>query len=584
MAIVDQKAGGRQGLPNYVLYALARAENFSNCNSNSRTNPVTGTSCVFNDITTGNNNVPGLVGFNAGTGFDFTTGLGSVDAKNLVNAWPTGLQATVTSITTSMGATVNITHGQAITLTGQVQKSPSGAGPTGNIAFVTDQAGPQGGNVTVGAGSLSGSPAAFSASFNNLPGGTYNLSAHYPGDGTFAASDSAGIPVNVAKENTNVSLQATLFNVNLGPVTLGPIPYGDTNNILVFDATASGASGAGFPSGNINFADGGNPFGGILMNNRALGEAANCFTPLPCLTVGTHSVTASYVTGDNSFNPSGASNAVSITITKGNPALSITASNIGGPPTSTLPGAVPVSITARIGTGLGTISPAGTVQFFDGTTPLGSPSNILGGNAFAQVTFNSGGTHNLSAQYSGDSTYNGATSSTLAVNIVAPFTVAANFGANSATVAAGGTATYTLTLFQTGLGFSGTVTLACTGAPAGTTCATNPATTNLNSSAVPVTVTVNTTTSARLEHSPFRTWSPLFAGVLGVLVCGVGRKRKHAVLMLLAVFLVLGISACGGGGGGGGITFKPPTVATLTVTATSGSFSSSTNLSLTITH
>ena len=585
MAIVDQKAGGRQGLANYVLYPLAAAENFANCNSNNRTNPATGTSCVFNDITTGNSNVPGRVGFNAGTGFDFITGLGSVDAKNLVNAWPTGLQATVTSITTSMGATVNITHGQSITLTGQVQKSPSGAGPTGNIAFVTDQAGPQGGNVTVGAGTLSGSPASFSASFSNLPGGTYNLSAHYPGDGTFAASDSAGIPVNVAKENSSVSLQAKLFNVNLGPIALGPIPYGDANNILVFDGLVNASSGFGFPSGNINFSDGGNPFGGIGMNNRAQGEAANCFTPLPCLTVGTHSITASYPTGDNSFNPSGPSNVVSITITKGNPALNLTASNIGGPPTSTLPGAVPVSITAAINTGLGTVAPVGTVQLFDGTTALGSPGTVLGGLAHFQVTFNSGGTHNLSAQYSGDSTYNGATAPTLAVNVVAPFTVAANFGANSATVAAGGTATYTLTLFQSsGSGFNGTVTLTCTGAPAGTTCTTNPATTNLNSSAVPVTVTVNTTTSARLGASPFRTWSPFFAAVVGILVCGVGRKRKHAVLMLLAVFLVLGVSACGGGGSGGGINFRPPTVATLTVTGTSGSFSSSINLNLTITH
>lgn len=590
MAIVDQKAGDRQGLANYGLYKLAAAENFANCNSNSRTNPATSTACVFNDITTGNNNVPGLVGFNAGTGFDFTTGLGSVDANNLANAWPTGLSGTITNLTAMVNgnpvSSISITHGQSVTLTGQVQKSPSGVGPTGNIAFVTDEPGPQGnGFVTVGAGALSGSPASFSAPFSNLPGGTYNLSAHYPGDGTFAVSDSAGIPVNVAKENSSVSLQATLFNVNLGPVALAPIPYGDPNNILVFDATTSGLSGAGFPSGHINFSDGGNSFTGAEMNNRAQGEAANCITPAPCLAVGTHSVTASYVTGDSSFNPSGPSNAVSITITKGNPALNLTASNIGGPPTSTLPGAVPVSITAAINTGLGTVAPGGTVQLFDGTTALGSPSTVLGGLAHFQVTFNSSGTHNLSAQYSGDSTYNGATAPTLAVNVVAPFTVAANFGANSATVIAGGTATYTLTLFQSGgSGFNGTVTLACTGAPAGTTCTTNPASANLNSTAVVVTVTVNTTTSARLEHSPFRTWSPFFAAVVGILICGVGRKRRLAMLMLLSLLIIVSVTACGGGGGGGGTTFRPPTVATLTVTATSGSFSSSTNLNLTITH
>src|SRR5262249_7674545 len=182
--LVDQKVGGRQGLANYVLYSLAKAENFSSCNSSSRTDPTKGSTCVFNDITAGNTNVPGQTGFNGVQGFDMATGLGSVDANNLVNKWATlasGFQGTVTSITTSMGATVNITHGQAVTLTAQVQKSPSGAGPTGTVAFVTDQPGPQGGFLTVGAGNLSSSPATFSAPFGNLPGGTYNLSAHYPG-------------------------------------------------------------------------------------------------------------------------------------------------------------------------------------------------------------------------------------------------------------------------------------------------------------------------------------------------------------------------------------------------------------------
>jgi large repetitive protein len=578
MALVDQKTGGRQGLANYVLYSLAGAENFSNCNSNNRTNPAVGSSCVFNDITTGNNNVPGLVGFNAGTGFDLTTGLGSVDAKNLVNGWPTGLTATITSITTSMGASVNITHGQSVTLTGQVQKSPSGTGPTGTIAFVTDKAGPQGGFLTVGAGNLSGTPAAFIASFNNLPGGTYNLSAHYPGDGTFAASNSAGIPVTVAKENSSVSLQATLFNVNLGPVQLGPIPYGDTNNILVFDGTAIGASGAGFPSGTMSFADGNNGIGSVPMNNRAQGEVANCFTPITCLTVGTHQITASYPNGDNSFNASGPSSAVSITITKGNPTVQVNAQ-------ATEPGATPVSIGSNVFTGLGVVLPTGTVQFFDGGAPLGSPAQVISGGASIQATFNSSGTHNLTAQYSGDSTYNGATSPAFTVSVLAPFQFATINGVNSATVAAGGTATYTIALLQFQSNFNGAVSITCTGAPAGATCTTNPATTNPSSGlGTQVTVTVATTTSARLSPSPFRTWSPFFAAVVGILVCGAGRKRKHAVLMVLGLLVIVGVNACGGGGGGGGTTFRPPTIATLTVTGTSGSFTSSVNLNLTITH
>ena len=46
-----------------------------------------GGSAVFHDITSGNNGVPGVTGFNAGTGYDLATGLGSVDANLLVNHW-----------------------------------------------------------------------------------------------------------------------------------------------------------------------------------------------------------------------------------------------------------------------------------------------------------------------------------------------------------------------------------------------------------------------------------------------------------------------------------------------------------------
>ena len=84
MAIVNQKVGSRQGLANYVLYPLAKAENFA-CNSSSRTDPTKGSTCVFNDVTAGNTTVPGQSGFAGAPGFDMATGLGSVDANNLVS-------------------------------------------------------------------------------------------------------------------------------------------------------------------------------------------------------------------------------------------------------------------------------------------------------------------------------------------------------------------------------------------------------------------------------------------------------------------------------------------------------------------
>jgi hypothetical protein len=103
MAMAVQRAGARQGNANPTLYALAA-------------NQWNGGAAVFHDVTTGNNSVPGVSGFNAGPGYDQATGLGSADAFLLINNWsnptgPTGpttpgLQLTTStpSITLAQGA------------------------------------------------------------------------------------------------------------------------------------------------------------------------------------------------------------------------------------------------------------------------------------------------------------------------------------------------------------------------------------------------------------------------------------------------------------------------------------------------
>ncbi|HEY1239496.1 MAG TPA: protease pro-enzyme activation domain-containing protein [Bryobacteraceae bacterium] len=77
MALIDGRQGGRQGNANPSLYTLA-------------TNQAKGGSTVFHDIASGNNSVPGVTGYTAGHGYDLVTGLGSVDANLLVNAWGNG--------------------------------------------------------------------------------------------------------------------------------------------------------------------------------------------------------------------------------------------------------------------------------------------------------------------------------------------------------------------------------------------------------------------------------------------------------------------------------------------------------------
>jgi len=74
MAMVVQRTGAAQGCANPILYGLANKQ-------------WNGGTAIFHDVTLGNNSVPGLTGFTAGTGYDQASGLGSVDAFHLVNNW-----------------------------------------------------------------------------------------------------------------------------------------------------------------------------------------------------------------------------------------------------------------------------------------------------------------------------------------------------------------------------------------------------------------------------------------------------------------------------------------------------------------
>src|SRR5262249_54265616 len=152
-----------------------------------------------------------------------------------------------------------------------------------------------------------------------------------------------------------------------------------------------------------------------------------------------------------SYNGSVSNANVSVLVTKGNPTPGVVA------PSNTGPG-VSFFLQTFIGNGVGTILPTGTVQFLDGGLPVGSPVTVSSNGTFAQastqVTLTTLGVHNIQAQYSGDSIYNGVISFPAAAVTVGPFGFTAN--ATTQTIAAGQTATYQLTLNQLG-GFAGQV-------------------------------------------------------------------------------------------------------------------------------
>jgi subtilase family serine protease len=591
MAVINQKtknehptlvAGdGRQGLANYVLYALGAAESgsalgFPGCNSSNQIVPTLRTSCAFNDITAGNNSVPNVTGFNASLGFDLASGLGSVDALNLATEWSStaaNFQGTSTTLSTTNITPISITHGMTVPFTASVARLAGTNTPTGLVSL-TAQGGNLASSVGVTSAAISGSNGTATTQtvqVNNLPGGTnYTVAAFYPGDGTFAGSASNTISITVKPETSTTTLTPQIFNASTGQVTAGTtVAYGDALHLLALDAIVTGSSGLNGDSGQVTFSDGSAQVGTIPLDNSGTAELDDCFAPLSaCLTPGSHVMTASYG-GDSSFTAS--TNSVTITVTPGQPSLSL------GAPAVAATG-LAFTLSATVQTGLGTIPATGTIQFFDGTSALGPPQTVSNNQASMQVTLTASGNHIITAQYASNesNTYKNATSAAATVNVTAPFSFSA--ASTAQTILAGATATFAVTMTANG-GFLGTVTLSCSGAPGGSTCTVspNPAGFDPTTFMIPLTVTVSNTTNAGLGPRFVRSIPVVFAGVLIGLLCGVKKRRASALLLVLALALVAGSISCGGGS-------KPNTNATLILTGTSGSATNSITLNLTITH
>jgi subtilase family serine protease len=170
-ALINQKAGGPQGNPAPVYYQLAAAEYGSSGNSscNSDHGNSVGASCIFYDVTSGDMDVDcvgpncyladGTVGvlstsntsfapaYGSNVGWDFATGIGTVNAANLVNNWPSSapqpsftLSASPATLTVLQGsfATTTITINPANGFTGSVTLSASGLPSGVTAAFGTN--------------------------------------------------------------------------------------------------------------------------------------------------------------------------------------------------------------------------------------------------------------------------------------------------------------------------------------------------------------------------------------------------------------------------------------------------------------
>jgi hypothetical protein len=484
MALVNQKlANGsnpapRQGNANYYLYALAQQQSTANLSCNSSSSPVAG--CSFNDVTKGNNDVPcagastncsnqvaGTIGvliaparpttpaYTTTAGYDLATGLGSLNAQNVVNKWSSvNTTSTTTALTLNNGSAVNITHGQAVPY--QISVTPTSA--NGDASLIATPTGN-----TVGIGPFTLSEGAASGTTTQLPGGTsYNVVAHYEGNGTDAPSDSSAVAVTVAPESSKVFITVPTFNPETGQETSATpttLVYGSPY-ILRADVTNAAGSLSSLckppscPTGTITFAD---TIGGVSQgppNSGTFALNSSGFTEdVPVqFPGGTNIITATY-SGDASFSaPSAATYTLKVTPlpTQMAPAFALTSPVLAG---------VPVNLESFLETQLYSgAAPGGTITFLDGATPMtgsltltpragipGLDASVVG---LLSTTFTSSGSHVVTAKYSGDPSYAASTSTGNPISVYWPTTMTVT--PPNSTVNYGQSVTLTATLTTTG--------------------------------------------------------------------------------------------------------------------------------------
>ncbi len=555
LALIAQKTNSRQGQANFVLYPLAAGQNAANCNASAPPQPQ----CIFNDITVGNNTVPGQTGFSATPGYDLATGWGSVNAANLATNWQNvTLHSTLTTLQLS---STSVTHGQPVTATATVAPGAGGGTPTGDVALLA------GGSVGLNLGNLSSGTV--SGAIETLPGGNYSVSASYGGDGTFGASISTGVPITIHPEPSSTTFSAFLSGQAGSASSQVNTTYG---NFLELQINVAGASQQGTPTGTLTLSD---TFSGntSTLLTSSLNSQGNALIQETQLALGNHTLNVSY-SGDASFSPSSAG-PVTVGVAKG-PTTTILFIPSGALPNSSV-------ILQAIVLPVGAFDPTGTVQFFTGKTALGIPVQVKSLIATLTTSALPAGSDSITAVYSGDSNFLGSTSSAAVLTVGNPdFEISVNPGNVIISGSGPGTANVLLTPGP-GVGFVGTVSLSCSGLPTGSTCAFLPAQPNLNGS-TPQTVALTITKPPEQAAAIRRAHSSLVQRLVGSLAVAslacaflFSWPRKKRALQLVAFLILAGLlSAMCGCQGGASISVAPTgssistTSFVVTVTATGG--------------
>jgi subtilase family serine protease len=583
LALVEQKTGSKLGMPAQELYSL-----FNGSHSNS----------IFHDQNkVGNNSVPctsssancvkNVAGYyfesgyntNPTGGYDMATGMGSVDATQLVTYWSSGTGSAAATVSFLSLSPNPVTTVQSLTVT--VSVSGASGTPTGTVTLT---GGSYNSSQTIGSGTCTAASCAFSIPAGNLPIGSDTLTVTYGGNSTYAvATNSTTATVNGLNAAVTITSPASGANIN-------------SNTQLTVSGTVActgACAGSTTPTGTVTLTS-------VALTQSLTGTLSgsggySITIPYNSLSGGTDSLTVTY-NGSSVYN-SGANNSVSVNVTYvavATPTVTIT------PASGSIDSSQTYGVTVTV-TGSSSLesAPTGTVtltsgSYTSGVVTLGTAGCTSG--SCVSITIPAGslsnGSDTLTATYSGDADYSSGIPGTASVTVTKSG-FALNATSPSASIAPGAPATSTLTV-SSSTHYTGTVTLTCalTSGPSNASgdtpsCSNGSNTLSLISGVVTgtasATVTVYTTAaSAALAYPklPGRgNGRGLFGAgggaVLAFLVfLGIPARRRswRSMLGLLVLMTALGsLAACGGGGGGGGGGGNPGTMAgtyTFTVTGT----------------
>ncbi|MBZ5684902.1 MAG: Ig-like domain repeat protein [Acidobacteriia bacterium] len=390
----------------------------------------------------------------------------------------------------------------------------------------------------------------------NFAGSTQQVSVSgtgiTPGDTTAMAVGMSASPVDIAESFTITATVADTTTGHTSTIPTGGVTFSDT---------------VGSSSVSLN--------GGSAVN---LVNGVATLTGVTLSVSGSHTITANYQGVSGSFLASTNTGAVYVRATStvslassANPAL-LTDS---------------VTFTATVSSVSG--SPSGSVNFYDGATLLGSGTIASGTATYATSTL-AVGSHSITAAYSGDTQFSISNSSAVS-QIISDFTVAiASGGSSSATVTAGGTATYALTISPSaGTTFPAAATLTTAGAPTGSVVTITPSTLAAGASATNVSVTIKVPASAAAIHRSGKMGAAFASIMVGMFLLPWGgrlRRRLGSRGLAMCCMLVALVAAGTLAGCGSDTPATPPPAQprnyTITLTATSGTVTNSTTLHMTV--